>query len=182
MDNNLFSLAHRRPLGTYIGNDLIADPAVHSDALKVTDSSDGFIKVGHVIGGREDCVDVNNHCSDLVIEAVLWEPRGLYLATIKGASKRITLRGPVVGHGKVVDVDLGNVSDQSDDLTRDIRLDLTNLNGEPITVRVLGSDRPTLLNSHLQEYKIVFELPRSSWVKSMFLKLYKALKKILPFM
>jgi hypothetical protein len=174
-DLNLISFAGRRPLGEHVVGDVLAGPE-RSDALKVTDCANGRIAAGHIRGGKEDCVDVNNHTTNVVIEAALFEPRGKHLATIKGGSGDITLRGKVRGHGSVVDIDLGNIADQSDNVTGRVRLDLVHEAGEPITVRILGAIRPTLLNSHEQRYEVVFALP-GFW-RSLFLKACKFLKKI----
>jgi len=156
----------------------VIDGSGGSDALKITDSSYGMIRVGHIIGGKEDCVDVNNHTSGVRVICDLYEPRGDYVITCKGGSSNIVFEGFVRGHGRVVDVDLGNVSDQSDDLTTGIRLNLVHEAGEPITVRVLGADNPALLNAATQRYDIIFQIP-TTW-RSLFLKVFKQLKKILP--
>jgi hypothetical protein len=141
-----------------------------SDTLKFTSRLHDFVgNFGHVIGGREDCVDINNHSQRIRIEAGLWEPRGKYLATIKGGSKDIHLSGRVRGHGREVDIDIGNISDQSDDPTGPVYLNLLHERGEPITVRVINGERPLLLNETEQKYKIVLKVP-TFWGK-LFAKL-----------
>lgn len=177
-DRNFLSFAGERPLGVKIVGDLVPpdDGKPWSDVLKLSNSANGSVRAGHVVGGAEDCVDVNNHCAFLTIEAALWEPRGDYLATIKGGSRNITLRGTVRGHGKVVDVDLGNVSDQSDDVTGPIELDLVHEGGEPITVRMLNAVTPKFANGARQRYVISFQIP-GFW-RSLFSKAYKLLKRL----
>jgi hypothetical protein len=167
-DRILHAIGGTDPLGTYTTEDLDADDYIDPstqkkirahDTFKLSRCKRGSVKLGHVKGGLEDCLDVNNHCEDLVIEASLWEPRGEYLTTIKGGSRNITVRGLVTGHGQTVDVDLGNLSDQSDDPTTDVKLDLTHVAGDPIRVRVLNAAPPILLNGGVQRYEIVFRLP-----------------------
>jgi hypothetical protein len=177
-DVNLYSIANNPSVGAVVLGNLWADPTVHADAFKLTNSAHAIIQLGHVKGGYEDCADINNHCQNCTIQADLWEPHGNFLATIKGGSRDITLRGNVRGHGRIVDIDLGNISDQSDDLTGPITLALKHELGEPITVRVLGARAPRMLNSYEQRYEVIFEIPNP--FKSFFLKLYKQLKKVLP--
>lgn len=178
-DKNFKSFCGERPLGRRLIGDLIPPDGTYSDTLKVTDCADGELYAGHVVGGKEDCCDINNHTSNVRVAAELWEPRGDYGFTIKGGSTNITVAGRYRGHGKVVDVDAGNISDQSDDITGPIYLCLDHELGpqEPITVRILGAMRPVLLNPS-QKYVFIFEIP-GFW-KSVFLKVYKQLKKILP--
>lgn len=176
VDRNAVSICGERPIGDRHYE--LIDGSAGSDALKVTDSDHGLIRVDHIIGGREDCVDVNNHAANVVVECMLFEPRGDYVGTIKGGSENVVIRGTVRGHGKVVDFDLGNVSDQSDDLTRNVRFDLIHEAGEPITLRILGCENPTFLNAEVQKYVVIFAIPRP--FRALFLKVYKQLKKILP--
>lgn len=176
-DNNLFSICNKVMIGQCAIGDLIVTTE-HADALKVSNASNGVIYAGAIVGGYEDCVDLNNHCSDVTIIADLWEPKGDYLATIKGGSNHIQLHGIVRGHGKVVDIDIGNISDQSDDLTTMVMLNLKHEAGEPITIRVLGGDKPVLINEATQKYVYKFVL----WAgfRTLFLKVYKQLKKVFP--
>lgn len=158
------------PLGDYVVGDLIPPDDSYDDTLKISHCKNGTVRAGRVVGGSEDCLDLNNHCEKLVIEADLWEPRGDYLATIKGGSHAITVRGRVRGHGRVVDIDLGNISDQSDDATTGVALDLLHEAGEPITVRVLNALEPQLLNAVSQRYIVTCKIPgfwRPLWAKAV---------------
>lgn len=176
-DKNLYSLCNCHPLGTIVLPDQIATPGI-ADTVKITNCTEGSIIAAWIKGGEEDCIDINNHCQNIRIEAELLEPTGSYILTIKGGSRWIHVSGMVRGHGKVVDVDLGNVSDQSDDLTEYVTLNLTHEKGEPITVRVLGATNPIFLNKDRQEYKVVFAIWKP--FRAPFLKVYKQLKKVLP--
>lgn len=170
MDKIFHAIGGTDPLGDYVVGDLVPPTDDFTDTLKISHCKNGTVRAGRVVGGLEDCLDVNNHCEDLVIEAAVWEPRGDYLATIKGGSHRITLRGLVRGHGRVVDIDLGNISDQSDDASTELTLDLRHEAGEPITVRVLNALEPRLLNAGQQTYTITCKIPgfwRPLWAKAV---------------
>lgn len=146
-----------------------------SDTLKFTSSLRGFSgRFGTVVGGREDCADFNDHCDGVTVSA-RWMPKGKYAFTVKGGCKGVRIEGEIDGHGSEVDIDLGNVSDQSDDLTGPVEINLIHVGGEPITFRVLGAHDPVFLNADKQLYRPVLVLPR--FTRSMFLKSYKQLKK-----
>lgn len=178
-DNNLHSIANRRPLGDVYLGDLIADPAVHADALKITNCADGRVFVGRIVGGAEDCIDLNNHCENLEIVAESIEPRGKYGVTNKGGNRNITICTKLRGHGSEVDVDLGNVSDQSDDVTGPTKLYIEHELGpqEPVRTRNLNATRPIILNP-AQRYETIFAVP--GFFRSLFSKIYKQLKKLFP--
>jgi len=177
-DINLVSFSGKRPLGENILLDLTPSqfPAI-ADTLKVTDCANGSIKAGAVTGGYEDCLDVNNKSENIQAHADLWIIKGKQGFTIKGGSKSIHVSGMVSGHGSATDVDLGNVSDQSDNLTGPVILELTHVLGpqEPVYYRVLGADDPIILNLN-QKYVCTFRLWKP--LRSPFLKVYKFLKKI----
>ncbi|MFZ9725621.1 MAG: hypothetical protein ACO3EH_00310 [Ilumatobacteraceae bacterium] len=148
-----------------------------SDTLKFTSRLTDFVGCFNVVyGGKEDCVDINNHCRGLHIRANLWVPQGKYLATIKGGSKHIQLSGTVRGHGKEVDIDIGNISDQSDDPTGPVYLNLTHENGDPITIRVINGEAPRLLNVDKQKYRVVLKTP--SFIGQIFAKIVHQLRKV----
>ena len=114
-----------------------------SDALKITSQCTNFTYNGQTIyGGHEDCVDINNRCKSIRVSAVFW-PQGKYVATIKGGTRGVNLTGSVYGNGSEVDVDLGNWSDQSQETTRQVHLNLKPMSGKPIKVRVLKAETPT---------------------------------------
>ena len=176
-DKNLYSLCNCHPLGTAFVPDLVATPDI-ADSLKITNCTDGILYAGWIKGGYEDCVDINNHCEHIEVNAELFEPTGSYVATIKGGSRWIYLKGMVRGHGKIVDIDLGNISDQSDNMTEYVTLNLTHEKGEPITIRILGCTDPIIINKDRQEYKVTFAIWKP--LRPYFLKIYKQLKKVLP--
>lgn len=99
---------------------------------------------GIVHSGYEDVVDVNNRCQYVNLKASLWVLNRCRMGfTVKGGSSCVRLSGPVRGHGREVDIDLGNASDQSHELTEGVVLNLWPENqGDYLTVRVLGAKLP----------------------------------------
>jgi hypothetical protein len=179
MDINLHSFngPHDSDRSARWGDKVLSPGPEISDTLKFSSqlrNFSGFFGVVH--GGKEDCVDVNNRCENLRIHAELWVPHGKYLATIKGGSKAITLSGCVEGHGSEVDVDIGNISDQSDNATGPVYLNLKHVAGDPITVRIINGSRPFIANPDNQKYVIKLRVP-PFW-GSLFAKIVHQLRKV----
>lgn len=117
----------------------VIDGTGHAEALKITSGArDITVYAARIIGGTEDCVDVNNHCRNIRVIAAWWEPRGEYLATIKGESDGITLEGRVANHAKKVEVDCGNWSDQGNGPTRNVTAMLEMGDGSAFKYRLLN--------------------------------------------
>jgi hypothetical protein len=166
-DNNLFSYNGPEYNGQSLGNG--AGVYGHStpapdwqDTLKYTTKLQNFThRVGHVFGGTEDCVDVNNECTGVAVIAKGFWSGGKYVATVKGGSFGITLRGSIYKSGSEVDVDLGNWSDQSAKKTSMVFLDLVKPEDREVTVRVLNAHKPILAPAS-GPYRYVFPHP-DSW-------------------
>lgn len=141
-----------------------------ADTLKFT--SELYNLEGHfgvVEAGAEDVVDINNRSTWVALHAGLWNIAGSkYGFTVKGGSSDILLYGHVIGHGKECDVDLGNWSDQSNEKTRRVTLDLYSSDGSPIRVRVLNAERPHLAPGS-GPYEWVFPSP-NIWLHSFLVK------------
>lgn len=161
-----------------ISDEVVRPEPGMSDTVKLTSRLTDFSVIfhGEVYGGTEDCVDVNNHSTGLHLSAKCWIPQGKYLATIKGGSSGVTLSGSVRGHGSEVDIDIGNISDQSDNPTGLVYLNLQHEAGDPITVRIVNGVRPVFVNEDVQKYKIVLRVP-TFW-GSLFAKIVHQLRKI----
>ena len=160
-DKNYLSI-YAEEVGLRVFGNLVPPDDSYSDTLKFGGlSHDGEVEAARIVGGREDCVDMNN-VRDIHVRAEVFEPRGRFLATIKGGSVGCQLSGTVVGHGTETDVDLGNWSDQSRKITRGTRLCLLSADGSPIRVRVLLSEWPVILNAAQQRYSF-------AWISSVHL-------------
>lgn len=149
---------HLSICGEVIGNrdlgGLTPPDGTYADTLKITGQShSGVITAAHINGGYEDCIDINNRCHDIEIKAAKLHSGGQYVATIKGGSRNITLRGKIWRGGKTTDIDLGNWSDQCNDRTTGIRLDLARHDGSPVRVRLINADAPQLIGGGPYEVK-----------------------------
>ena len=142
-----------------------------SDTIKITSRCQFFtLRADVIFGGKEDCVDCNNRAEEIAVYATLFRPQGKYLATIKGGCAGVFLIGRVYGHGKEVDVDLGNWSDQSQEETIGVKLALESNDGKPITIRVLNAKKPKLLDG-TGPYKYVFPHP-DAWYHKLVVTLF----------
>lgn len=146
------------------------NPNDFSDILKLSNASNIIVKDCYIFGGKEDCVDMNRGCNNILIENTKVKSNGLYCFTIKGGTKNVTLKDIVIeNHGKEVDIDLGNWSDQSNELTTNIVLDNVKcLNGDSVTVRVLWADTPTVIGGNVK-VKVV---------PKVLVKIYRFLRKL----
>lgn len=131
--------------GVYINGELIQPPDnSYADTLKFSKATTVLVDNCDITGGYEDVIDMNRYCGGIEIRNCRLFSKGEYCATIKGGSKNIVLRDVVIdNHGKTYDIDLGNWSDQSKEKTTDVELiNVTSLDGSPVTVRVLNADKP----------------------------------------
>lgn len=155
------------PLFLNLGD--IECPPDYADALKVSGALFVDLAAGGLVGGAEDCVDVNHsHSVNLLVDRFV--PRGRYVGTIKGGSSNITIKfGAIEGRPKYVDFDLGNWSDQSGARTTQVRLQATTApQPRPYTVRQLHATKPELIG-HFQ---------RSAWLSPFFYPAYRVLKAL----
>lgn len=159
MDNNLLSYYDKDSHQTVTHERIGHGDGGFDDALKITSRCTGLnVHAKAILGGVEDALDVNNHATAIKVIADRWYAFGRYIATIKGGASDIFLWGSIVMPGKVVDVDLGNWSDQSQEKTTNVRLHLSRADGTPVTVRVLHADKPELLPTE-RNYRYVFPNP-----------------------
>ncbi len=72
-----------------------------------------------IFGGVEDCVDLNNGCNGLTLENFALTSGGKYCITLKGGSNDNLFTGLYIKkHGKEVDIEIGNWSDQSHNFSK----------------------------------------------------------------
>jgi len=170
-DKNYYSVSDQNDL--IIGNTTFpkgeVSPIEYSDIIKLSNATNITIKGCTVHGGKEDCIDMNRNCSNIVIEDTFLESNGNYCVTIKGGTKNVILKNiTITNHGKEADIDLGNWSDQSEELTTDITLqNIVSEDGEPVKVRVLWADKPTVLGGNIK----VVVIPRC------LVRIYRFLRK-----
>lgn len=110
-----------------------------SEALKITSGArDITVYAKTIIGGSEDCIDVNNQCRNIRVVADVWKPAGRYMATIKGGSEGITLEGTVARKASELEIDCGNWSDQSNGPTASVTCLMSMADGSPWRYRLLN--------------------------------------------
>lgn len=140
--------------GVTIENEYIAPPKadVYDDTLKFSNADNVVVSNCSVVGGREDCIDINRGCEGIIIEGCDLYPCGEYGMTIKGGSHDITIKDvKFFGHAHDYDIDIGNWSDQSDRRTTGVKLiNVRGTTDEPVTVRVLWGDRPTIIGGNIK--------------------------------
>lgn len=147
-----------------------------SDTLKITSGCRAlWVNIGTIWGGAEDCVDINNGCNGIGVNAN-FIPQGKYLATIKGGVSNVTLAGSVsLAPAGEVDIDLGNWSDQSSKPVAGVALNLARPNRAPITVRVLNAEPPIILGGG--PYEFVWPRP-NTWYHGIVVKTMLLLGKL----
>ena len=136
--------------------DLTVDPAL--DGLDPA-SFDDLVKLSHVqrarvtgliVRGagrnRENGIDLNRECEDIVIDGAQIEAGRQNAITIKGGCRRITLRNIVITRaGGNCDIELGNWSDQSAEPVREVVFEnVRRFDGLPVRLRVGHADRPKI--------------------------------------
>ena len=144
----------------------------YADVLKFSGVQRLVVTVdGTVYGGREDCVDMNRKCRDVTVSAKAFSSGGKYVWTCKGGSSGCALYGRIVKHGSVTDVEVGNHSDQSDEVTTETRLHLTS--DSPIRYNQLHATSLRLMGPG--PYKPGLTIPGA--FRTLFAKVYAFLKK-----
>jgi hypothetical protein len=148
-DINLESYANETDVRV-VGPRLI-DGEEYSDALKFSNCNAVHVENVEIIGGREDCIDINRGGLIAIADTLLY-PRGKFAVTIKGGAEVVTLRNvTLAGHGSEVDIDLGNWSDQSGERTRGVTLDnVFAADGKPVVIRVLHADMPLIRGGNVR--------------------------------
>ena len=152
-DKNYYSIADQD--GVIIEEKDFPDIGVnsleYSDIFKLSHATNIVLKNSSITGGKEDCIDMNRYCEHVLIDDVSLHSCGNYCVTIKGGSRNIILRNITIeAHGAETDIDLGNWSDQSNHLTTNVFLEnVLSKDGEPVKVRVLWADPPTVIGGNV---------------------------------
>jgi hypothetical protein len=124
----------------------------YSDTLKFSNCTEATVGFCVIHGSDEDVIDINNYCNEITIHGCDFYVKGKFGLTIKGGSKNVTVsRCNFIGSGKETDIDIGNWSDQSSELTTGIVLEnLTRADGKHVRVRVLWGDAPTVIGGKVK--------------------------------
>lgn len=130
---------------------------------------------GELPGGTEDCIDVNNDCREIDVHCLHgMRPAGQYAITIKGGSRGVRVDGAILAPARVVEVDLGNHSDQSPDRTTEVTLGLIPLYPGKVRWRRLNANTPTLIRPEL--FSRAFRL--RGWFRDLFAWAYALGKRL----
>lgn len=152
--------------------DPAADPA-HSaagydDLLKLSNAKRVQIHGLTVRGGsqRENAIDLNRTCEDVVIDGAALEAGSQNAITIKGGCRRITLRNIVIVRaGGHCDIELGNWSDQSFAPVTEVRLEnVTRADGKPVRLRVVQASMPTIVGGNVRYLRLESLLLKAYWL------------------
>lgn len=127
------------------------DLAAFSDTLKFSKVEYAKAQSCVIWGCKEDCIDMNRYCNNIIVEDCVLIPSGKFGVTIKGGTRNVVLRDVTFhGHGKEVDIDIGNWSDQSAEMTTGITLsNVKSDDGRPVVVRVLWGDDPNVIGGNV---------------------------------
>jgi hypothetical protein len=126
----------------FLGNQVIEhftlepdSPLDYDDVMKVYMCNNCLFRDGDVDGGREDCIDVGRESSNNIFRELRLNPNGSYVFTIKGGSHNNYFENIMLhGHGKVVDIEVGNWSTYNYDLSTNTLFDgIYALDERPIT-------------------------------------------------
>jgi hypothetical protein len=100
------------------------DPLSYDDAMKVYMCNNCMFHGGRVVGGKEDCIDIGRESSGNAFRRFRLTPLGMYAFTIKGGSNDNYFEDTLlIGHGKVVDIEVGNWSTFNYDLSTNTLFD-----------------------------------------------------------
>ena len=159
---------------TVSGRNIMPPDDSYNDTLKFSNAKNITVSDCTIHGGSEDCIDMNNLTSIAIVKNCHLYSGGQYCSTIKGGTTNIRWTDVVIAkHGSTYDVDLGNWSDQSNDRTTGIVLEnVTSLDGNPVTCRVLWADKPQVIGGNVKVtvipkiFVIIYRFLRShNWVK-----------------
>ncbi len=134
----------------------------YSDILKFSNQQ-GFTLMGcRVDQGTDDSVDMNRFCKDIVLDGTFGiGVGGNQVLTIKGGCKNIWVTG--TSHGNRVEI--GNWSDQTYDLSENILVNLTSVNGQPIMVSIGRAKNVSLQGNCKKDTFGSLKLTAYWWIK-----------------
>jgi hypothetical protein len=128
------------------------NPLQFSDVLKFSNCTNFRVSRARIMGGKEDCIDINRGQRGLIEETTL-VPIGNFAMTIKGGFESLHLRDVVlIRQGKEVSIDLGNWSDQAPwKMTKGVVLQgVISQDGQPVTCRVMWAQKPKVIGGNVK--------------------------------
>jgi hypothetical protein len=153
----------------------IIDGRSGTAALKITSKAFNIrVTADNLIGGTENCLDLNNECNAITVEAKVYGCEGKYAISAKTCDN-ITLRGHISGTPKEWHVNLGSWSDQSNHPQTNTHLALT-ADNYPIMVWLGNADEPIFDDK--TKYKIIGFGSYGKLVRGVVMFLWGAAKKI----
>lgn len=143
------------------------DPAAFDDLLKLSHVQRAMLRGFAVRGGglqRENAIDLNRECADVILDCFSVEAGRQNAVTIKGGCVRTTITHLVIERaGGHCDIELGNWSDQSQAPVRSTVLEnVSRADGKLVRLRVGHAERPIIVGGNV-EYL---------WLQSLALKVY----------
>ena len=143
----------------------------YDDVLKFSNAQDCSFADGYVEGGRENAVDINRNCRNILIRDTTLKGGDHCSVVIKGGSRAIDLlRVLIVPGGGHYDIELGGWSDQSKEKTGLVLLEhVMRTDGKPVRVAVGNAKRPMVYGGNV---KVLFwwslGLKLYVWAKGIF--------------
>jgi len=154
VDNNYLSISDAD--GVHLENVTLPtgdeDSLIYDDVLKFSHATNCSFVGGTVYGGRENCIDMNRECENVLIEDTLLIGGATASVVIKGGSRNCTLSEVLItpGGGRW-DIELGGHSDQSRKRTVNTRLfHVRRTDGRPVRVVVGRADKPEIRGGYVE--------------------------------
>lgn len=106
----------------------------------------------YIVGGREDCIDLNRNSIGNLFERGTLKPNGKFGITCKGHSNNNVFKDiTFASHGTEVDIDIGNDSESTMRWTSGTVLEnIQSSDGKPVTLRVGWGEMPKIINSNIE--------------------------------
>jgi len=153
----------------------VIDGAGGTAGLKITSRCANLnVLAGTIIGGTENCVDLNNECSGILVQSETYQTRGKYTLSAKTCNG-VIFRGHIALRASQWEVNLGSWSDQSDKIQSNTLLALT-ADVYPIRVWVGNAEIPHLDDP--KKYQIIGFGRYGAVVRSVVMLLWKIGKKL----
>lgn len=128
------------------------NPLDFDDILKFSHARNVQAQRLFVAGGRENAIDLNRGCENVVVENTLLEAGRQASVVIKGGCRNITLRHVAITNVTGwCDVLIGDWSDQSWEKTTEVHLlHVSRNDGQPVRVVVGHADWPEVMGGNVR--------------------------------